>query len=181
MVGELGGNMPFGFDATNSPVAVTQLGQPQRPMVLISSSGTSLMLAASSVTDAAYVACLRNWEAQAESILRRSPEDVVFLGAGTRGEFREEDQLCCAWIAALLLAAGADADRDTREMIERWRDASLAAIGKGNSAAYLRSSGQLHDLKFILAHVNDVDAVFVMRGDEVCDDRGVAIPVSLED
>jgi 2-phosphosulfolactate phosphatase len=181
MLGELGGNMPYGFDATNSPVAVTQLGHPERPLVLLSSSGTTLMAAASGVTDAAYVACLRNWEAQAASILRRSPESVVLLGAGTRGEFREEDQLCCAWIGGRLLAAGAEVDADTSAVIERWRGAPVDAIGGGNSAAYLRSSGQLHDLQFILDHVNDVDAVFVLRGDEVCDDRGPAVPSAVGD
>ena len=181
MVGELGGNMPFGFDATNSPVAVTQLGDRERPVLLLSSSGTSLMAAASDATAAAYVACLRNWKAQADSILRRSPEHVVLLGAGTRGEFREEDQLCCAWIAAPLLAAGADSDAATREVVERWRGMPVAAIGKGKSAAYLQSSGQLHDLEFILGHVNDVDAVFVIRGDEVRDERGLAVLSSVGD
>ena len=175
MVGELGGNMPFGFDATNSPIAVTQLGDRERPVLLLSSSGTSLMTAASGATDAAYVACLRNWQAQAASILRRSPEEVVLLGAGTRGEFREEDQLCCAWIAERLLAAGAEADHGTREVVERWRGMPVTAIGEGKSAAYLRSSGQMHDLQFILAHVNDVDGSFVLRGDEVREEQGPAV------
>jgi 2-phosphosulfolactate phosphatase len=179
MVGELGGNMPFGFDATNSPSAVTQLGDRERPVVLLSSSGTSLMSAASGATDAAYVACLRNWKAQAETILRRSPQHVVLLGAGTRGEFREEDQLCCAWIAAPLLAAGADADRGTRDMVERWRGKPVTAIGEGKSAAYLQSSGQLHDLQFILAHVNDVDASFILRGDEVREEQKPALSSSV--
>lgn len=181
MVGELGGNMPFGFDATNSPLAVTQLGDRARPVLLLSSSGTSLMTAASAATDAAYVACLRNWKAQAESILRRSPEQLVLLGAGTRGEFREEDQLCCAWIAAPLLAAGADADAGTQEVVERWRGKPVTAIGEGKSAAYLRSSGQMHDLQFILAHVNDIDASFVLRGDEVREEPGPAGSSSLGD
>ena len=167
MVGELGGNMPFAFDATNSPVAVTRLGQPERPLILLSTSGTRLMTAASRATDAAFVACLRNWEAQATALLSSAPERVVLLGAGTRGEFREEDQVCCAWIAAKLLAAGADADRETRDVVERWRQSPVSVIREGKSAAYLRSSSQLDDLEFIVAHVNDLDAVFRMRDDEV--------------
>ena len=31
---------------------------------------------------------------------------VTLLGAATGGEFREEDQLCCAWIAEAMVASG---------------------------------------------------------------------------
>lgn len=175
MVGELGGNMPFGFDATNSPVAVSQLGHLERPLVLLSSSGTRLMSVASAAVDVAYVACLRNWRAAASAILQRSPERVVLRGAGTRGEFREEDQLCCAWIAAVLLAGGATAEPETRGLIDRWDGAPVTRIGEAKSGAYLRASGQLHDLEFIVSHVDDLDTSFVMRGDEVCDERSPVI------
>jgi 2-phosphosulfolactate phosphatase len=181
MVGEVGGNTPFGFDATNSPVAVTQLGDPERPLILLSSSGTRLMTAASDATDAAFVACLRNWEAQAASILQVAPDRVVLLGAATRGEFREEDQLCCAWIAERLLAAGADAAADTRQVVERWSGMPPSVIREGKSAAYLQSSSQLGDLEFILAHVNDLDQVFVMRDAEVRADRSQAMNPSADE
>jgi 2-phosphosulfolactate phosphatase len=168
MVGELGGNMPFGFDATNSPVAVAQLGHLQRPLILLSSSGTRLMTEASIATDRAYVACLRNWTSQARALVALPVENVVLLGAGTRGEFREEDQICCAWIAAALLSAGAETDDQTRQLVTRWSSAPVSSIADGSSGSYLQRSGQLHDLEFILTHVDDVDAVFMMRGDEVC-------------
>ena len=44
LVGELGGNMPYGFDLTNSPVQITARKDVHRPMVLVSSSGTQLLL-----------------------------------------------------------------------------------------------------------------------------------------
>ena len=31
---------------------------------------------------------------------RASLTRVAVIGAGSKGEFREEDQICCAWIAA---------------------------------------------------------------------------------
>ncbi|HEX5396325.1 MAG TPA: 2-phosphosulfolactate phosphatase [Candidatus Limnocylindria bacterium] len=177
MVGELGGNMPFGFDATNSPVAISQLGHLERPIVLLSSSGTRLMSVASAAVEVAYVACLRNWRAAAAAILRRAPDRVVLLGAGTRGEFREEDQLCSAWIAAALLAGGASTDAETQRLIDRWEGAPVTRIGEAKSGAYLRASGQLHDLEYLISHVDDVDASFVMRGDEVCNERPTATSI----
>ncbi len=43
LVGELGGNMPFGFDLTNSPAQVAELTDTHRPMVFVSSSGSQLL------------------------------------------------------------------------------------------------------------------------------------------
>jgi 2-phosphosulfolactate phosphatase len=178
-VGELGGHMPFGFDATNSPVAVSELDEPDRPVVLLSSSGTRLMTdgAAHATT---YVACLRNWRAQAAVLLERVPREVLILGAGTRGEFRDEDQLCAAWIAGALVDGGADAGEATYRLIEAWRDAPVTSIATGKSADYLRASNQVRDLDYVLAHVDDVAAAFVMDGDEVRDEalhfRGRAEP-----
>src|SRR5205085_231772 len=40
LVGELGGNMPHGFDLTNSPAALAKRTDVSRPMILLSSSGT---------------------------------------------------------------------------------------------------------------------------------------------
>lgn len=170
LVGELGGNMPFGFDGTNSPVAVSQLGDPERPLVLLSTSGTRLMTSIAQATDAAYVACLRNWRAQAAAILRDAPEEVVLLGAGTRGEFREEDQVCCAWVAGELIAAGADANAQTLDLVARWEGMPVSEIAKGRSAAYLRGSGQLHDLEFVLTHVDDIHRAYVVRGNEILEE-----------
>src|SRR6202008_2293864 len=36
LCGELGGNMPYGFDLTNSPAAVAARSDPERPLILLS-------------------------------------------------------------------------------------------------------------------------------------------------
>jgi 2-phosphosulfolactate phosphatase len=168
LVGELGGNMPYGFDLNNSPVAIAgREGDVSRPAILLSTSGTRLLTTAASTYPATLAACLRNWEAQAAELLWARPEHVVLLGAGTRGEFREEDQLCCAWIAARLVDAGYDADAQTHRLVDRWREAPVEAITDGKSARYLRDSGQLHDLAFILGHVNDIAATYALREHEI--------------
>src|SRR5215217_7039290 len=46
LVGELGGNMPYGFDLTNSPAAMALQPDISRPMVLLSTSGTKVLCAA---------------------------------------------------------------------------------------------------------------------------------------
>ncbi len=104
LVGELGGNRPYGFDLTNSPYELAHRTDVERPMILLSTSGTRL-ISAPPRAEHVYVACLRNWRAQARWMVGRH-DRVVVLGAGTRGEFREEDQLCCAWIARELVEQG---------------------------------------------------------------------------
>jgi 2-phosphosulfolactate phosphatase len=166
LVGEESGEVPAGFHITNSPVQIAGRDDVERPMILLSSSGTKVMYGARSAA-AGYVACLRNYTAQIRHLARHH-NDVVLVGAGTRGEFREEDQLCCAWIADGLVHAGfAPADAMTIEIIERWRGAGLEAMLVSKSVAYLRRSGQLQDLDYILAHIDDVSSVFAMENDEV--------------
>src|SRR5439155_11502623 len=98
LVGELGGNAPYGFHLTNSPAQITPRPDVQRPMILLSTSGTPLMWEARRAP-AAYAACLRNVSAQAEHPAA-STRPVAVIGAGSRNEFRDEDALCCAWITA---------------------------------------------------------------------------------
>src|SRR5213596_2458176 len=43
LIGELGGNMPYGFDLNNSPAALSLLRPDERPLILISTSGTQLL------------------------------------------------------------------------------------------------------------------------------------------
>ena len=167
LVGELGGNMPYGFHLTNSPahIAVRDYDA-TRPMILLSSSGTQLIHEAKDAP-ALYLACLRNYTVTADYLADRHRR-VAVLGAGTRGEFREEDQLCCAWIARELIALGyAAEDENTREIVERWGDSSVEDCTEGNSASYLRNTGQLEDLDFILQHVDDLRAVYMLKHDEI--------------
>lgn len=174
LAGELGGTRPAGFDLDNSPAAIARLGERARfgrarPIVLLSSSGTRLLDA---VAGAGLVlgACLRNAAASAAFAAERARQ-VYVLGAATRGEFREEDQLCCARIAAALAAAGfALGDDATAAMIARWSSAPPTAFLGSRSVAYLRATNQLADLAFILEHSDDdLDtAALLSAGELVC-------------
>jgi len=165
LVGELGGNMPYGFHLQNSPAQLESRTDIDRPMILLSSSGTRL------ITDFRYhdlhVACLRNIRATSEHLLARHPK-VALIGAGTRGEFREEDQLCCAWIAERLMRQGYQPESEmTQQMVDRWSSAPIDIIREGKSAEYLHRSGQSQDLDFILSHIDDLDCVFHLENNQL--------------
>jgi 2-phosphosulfolactate phosphatase len=166
LVGELGGSKPFGFDLNNSPAEVARRSDVGRPMVLLSTSGTRLICAAGQ--RGPYVACLRNWTAQAARLAQEG-RDVALVGAGTRGEFREEDQLCCAWIADRLIRAGfSPASEDTERLVERWVGIAAAeAFGMSASSEYLRATGQDADLDFLLSHEDDLSSVFGLAEGEI--------------
>jgi 2-phosphosulfolactate phosphatase len=165
LVGELNGEMPYGFDMNNSPAELAARSDILRPVVLLSSSGTRLMYEAGKC-EAAYLACFRNFSFAAWFV-RHHPR-VAVIGAGSREEFRDEDQMCCAWVGAELMKAGYEPkDTRTAEIIERWRYVPPSACGTGSSAKYLVRSNQARDLEFILTHVNDLEAAFLLNRDEV--------------
>lgn len=166
LVGELGGNVPYGFDMANSPVQVTALRQvpcgfftsARRPLVLVSSSGAQLLMNCAGA-EHVYLGCLRNLTPLTEYLATRH-ERIAVLGAGTRGAFRREDQLGCAWIAERLVAKGFDcADENTRALVKKWHGESTDVIRDGRSADYLRRTGQVHDLEFILHYQEDLTVV----------------------
>ncbi len=158
LVGELGGNMPYGFDMTNSPAQLAVRQDIHRPMILVSSSGTQLLMN-SAGSKAVYIACFRNLSAVADYLVSRN-QRIAILGAGTRGQFRREDLMGCAWVAEKLIQAGYEAETlETREYVSRWKGVSHEEVRGGRSAAYLMKSGQEQDLEFVLAHVDDLDTV----------------------
>lgn len=166
LIGEMGGNVPYGFDLTNSPVQVAALStipsgpftDISRPLISLSSSGTQLLIHAIG-SEAVYIACFRNFSAVAEFVSERH-EKVAVLGAGTRGRFRREDQICCAWVAEKLLEAGYRAENsETEDIVALWSGVNPEIVRDGQSADYLRRSGQVHDLEFVIHHIDDLDIV----------------------
>jgi 2-phosphosulfolactate phosphatase len=166
LAGESGGDLPDGFELGNSPALVAARTDTERPLVLLSTSGTKLVVGAHGASRV-YVACLRNVAAQVEA-LAAGDDDVALIGAGSLGAPRVEDELCCAWIAAALIDRGfSPADGRTDDLASRWRGAPPDAIAGGPSADFLRRTGQEADLEFVLSHVDDLDRAFVFDGREV--------------
>src|SRR5207245_1513547 len=76
LAGEMGGKMPYGFDMTNSPAEMALRADFRRPMILLSTSGTSLIHATRGC-EASYVACLRNYSAQIRYLVDRHTKVAV--------------------------------------------------------------------------------------------------------
>jgi len=172
LVGELGGHKPCGFDLTNSLAAVALRSDTSRPMILLSTAGTKVLCEAAKECDAVYTACLRNYSAQVRFFAARHRK-VAVIGAGTRGEFREEDQMCCAWIAEGLITLGyKPCGEQTVKLVERWSGCPVDALLSSKSVEYLRRTAQLGDLNFTLEHIDDVDAVFALKNGERIINRG---------
>ncbi len=166
LAGELGGVMPAGFEMNNSPAELNARADVSRPLILLSSSGTRLIDLARQ-SDAVYVGCLRNFAHLAQHIATRHSR-VAIIGAGSRRQFREEDQMCCAWIAGRLLQSGfSAANSETISLIKRWPEGDLEGIEHGPSATYLIRSGQVKDLEFVLTHVGDLSQTLILDGKEV--------------
>jgi 2-phosphosulfolactate phosphatase len=158
LVGELGGVIAAGFDMTNSPAELSQRAD-RLPIILLSSSGTQLIEQIGHRAHA-FVACFRNYKATVRALMR-TDRSVTVIGAGTRGQFREEDQMCAAWIAAGLVDEGyIPHDPSTGELIRRWKPAQPTDFLASESVAYLLRSNQMRDLDFILSHFDDVDSAF---------------------
>src|SRR5207248_6976069 len=86
--------------------------------------------------------------------------------------FREEDQMACAWIAEQLLELDyKPANSCTQDIIQTWSGAAPTAFLNSKSVSYLRRTGKLQDLDFVLDHVDDLDTAFLFSGNEI-----VAVP-----
>jgi 2-phosphosulfolactate phosphatase len=161
LAGEVGGEMPPDFDLQNSPTEILAVTGVDRPVVLVSTSGVPLILAAVPLAPV-YVASLRNTRATAAG-LAGAHRRIAILGADRRGRLRREDALCAARIAGDLATRGyAPADAVTQHVLRRWGEAPDDALLGGRSEAYLRSSGQIHDLEFVLAHIDDLEEAYVV-------------------
>jgi 2-phosphosulfolactate phosphatase len=162
LAGEIGGIRPSDFDMNNSPAELLLRPEKDRPLILLSSSGTRLLHEAKTCAYV-YVACLRNYSAVARYVAVRH-DRIALIGAGSRGQFREEDQLCCAWLGRSLIRAGyTPENKETANLVTRLGHAPVSFCALGESAAYLERTGQLDDLDFVLLHVDDIRQVFVLQ------------------
>jgi 2-phosphosulfolactate phosphatase len=171
LAGELKGDMPAGFEMNNSPAALSDRNDMHRPLVMVSSSGTRLISNAKG-SDAVYLGCFRNARSLAGHLGQSNHNRIALIGAGSRGEFREEDQIACAWIAAELLRFGyMPENKITEQIVDTWANAAPEACLVSNSVEYLRRTGQMVDLYFILDHINDLEDVFVIEKQKVVTTR----------
>ena len=85
----------------------------------------------------------------------------------------------CAYIGQQLLAAGYQAENlSTAQMLDKWSQVDHREAAFGDSADYLRKSGQTRDLEFILEHFDDLDLVPIIDKRELIHIGKVPLPAT---
>jgi 2-phosphosulfolactate phosphatase len=150
----------------NSPAQLAGRSDKHRPLVLVSSSGTKVIHEAGGCEDV-YLSCFRSYSALVNYLAGRHAR-IAIIGAGSKGEFREEDQACCAWVAAGLASRGyLPYNAETTATIDRWCCEPPESCLCSRSVGFLKRTGRTRDLDFIFAHIDDLPAVFAVRNGEV--------------
>lgn len=168
LAGEVSGIMPDDFDLSNSPVSILEWSARKHQIILLSTSGTPLIVNAAKVAPT-YLCCFRNIAAVTEQLVDQH-DHVVIIGAGSRGQFRREDKMGCAYLASRLMDQGfLPASPDVDKFVRKWSAVEPTEAARGRSADYLRNSGQSKDLDFIINHIDDLNIAPVMIGHEIVD------------
>jgi 2-phosphosulfolactate phosphatase len=134
LAGERGNVRIDGFDFGNSPREFAQ-GEPRETLVLTTTNGTGLLLAASARCDDVLVASLLNFAAVVAAV--RGAADVAVLCAGVEGAFAIDDAYVAGRLAAALGGDPDDAAIGAIKLAESFGSAE-EGIGGGASAANIR-------------------------------------------
>jgi len=133
-----------GFDFGNSPSELE--GEPAaETLVLTTTNGTRLLVAAAERFERVYVGSLLNLEAVAATA-RESGEDVAVLCAGVLGELALDDAYCAGRIAEAVGGEPADSARAAILLAHAYPSA-LEGLGASRSAANLRRHGLEADVE----------------------------------
>jgi len=150
-----------GFDFGNSPAELA--GEPAaETLVLTTTNGTRLLVAAAERFERVYVGSLLNLDAVARAAAAGG-EDVAILCAGVLGELALDDAYCAGRIAEAL--GGEPEDSATAAIrLARSYASALDGLGASRSAANLRRHGLESDIAWCAREsVLDVVPRFVGR------------------
>ena len=133
-----------GFDFGNSPSELE--GEPAaETLVLTTTNGTRLLVAAAERFERVYVGSLLNLEAVATAA-RESGEDVAVLCAGVLGELALDDAYCAGRIVEVLGGEPEDSARAAILLAQSFPNAA-EGLGASRSAANLRRHGLEADVE----------------------------------
>jgi 2-phosphosulfolactate phosphatase len=144
-----------GFDFGNSPREVAGAAAAET-LVLTTTNGTRLLVAAAARFEHVYVGSLLNLDAVAAAA-RAHGEDVAVLCAGVLGELALDDAYCAGRIAEALGGDRTDSATAAIRLAQSYPDAA-AGIGSGRSAWNLRRHGLEADIDWC-ARENALDVV----------------------
>jgi 2-phosphosulfolactate phosphatase len=145
LAGERGNVRPDGFDFGNSPRELANGAPARTTLVLTTTNGTRLLLAAAARCETVLVGSLLNLDAVVEAVRASGAEDVAFLCAGVEGAFALDD----AYVAGVLAAAVGGEPDDAAVAAARLAGAfasDLDGIAGGASAENIRRVGLEDDI-----------------------------------
>ncbi len=138
LAGERGTVKIDGFDFGNSPREF--LEPAAETVVLTTTNGTRLLLAAASRCDLVLVGSLLNLDAVVAEARAVEVEDVAVLCAGVQGELAMDDAFCAGRIAAALGGEPADSAAAAIRLAESFAS-NEDGLGASQSARNLHASG----------------------------------------
>jgi 2-phosphosulfolactate phosphatase len=144
-----------GFDFGNSPRELED-GAAAKTLILTTTNGTRLLVAAAERFEQVYVGSLLNLDAVAAAA-RESGEDVAVLCAGVLGELALDDAYCAGRIAEALGGEPEDSARAAILLARSFPNA-IEGLGASRSAANLRCHGLEADVERC-ARENDLEVV----------------------
>jgi 2-phosphosulfolactate phosphatase len=133
-----------GFDFGNSPREYA--GEPAAPtLVLSTTNGTRLLVAAVERSETVLVGSLLNLAALAAEARASGAEEVAILCAGVAGELTLDDAYCAGRIAAALGGEATDSAAAAIRIAESFPSAA-DGLGASQTARNLRASGHGDDI-----------------------------------
>jgi 2-phosphosulfolactate phosphatase len=145
--GERANVRPEGFDFGNSPREYADVDGAGRTLVLTTTNGTRLLLAAAARCETVFVGSLLNLDAVVAAVLASGADEVAVLSAGVEGAFAIDDVYVAGRIAA---GIGGEPEESALAAIRLARTYETAedGIGAGQSAANIRRVGLTEDIPF---------------------------------
>jgi 2-phosphosulfolactate phosphatase len=144
-----------GFDFGNSPSEFVEPAA--ETLVLTTTNGTRLLLAAAERCDLVLVGSLLNLSAVVAAARAQGVDDVAVLCAGVRGELAMDDAYCAGRLAAALDGDMSDSATAAIRLASSFASAE-EGLSTSQSARNLRASGLEADIAWC-ARENVVDAV----------------------
>jgi 2-phosphosulfolactate phosphatase len=145
-----------GFDFGNSPREFA--GEPAAPtLVLSTTNGTRLLVAAVERCERVLVGSLLNLGALAAEVRASGAEEVAILCAGVRGELALDDAYCAGRIAEAIGGEPADSAAAALRIASSFRSAE-EGLGASQSARNLRAAGLEEDIAWC-ARESAIDVV----------------------
>ncbi len=135
-----------GFDLGNSPAEVASESRSGR-LVLSTTNGTRLLVAASARCERVLVGSLANLAAVTAAVRSLAPEQVAILCAGVEGAFALDDAYCAGRLALELGGEPGDSAVAAAAIARTFPE----ALARSSSAANLRRAGLDDDVEWCAA------------------------------